>query len=186
MNIKKGKFTKPRGSAAQERARLEADFKRMTQSAGGRPDREPAGAQEPEARRKKRLKITAISVAAVLAVVVLGLSFFLWSYSRDDGLIFDNVYALNLNLSGMTQEQAAQALETQAQSLYGQSLVIHLQDRDLVLPPENTKVRLDAQAMAEAAYQYGRDGNMFDRARARSGGCPQHPHHGGGRFSDPG
>lgn len=52
MNIKKGKFTKPRGSAAQERARLEADFKRMTQSAGGRPDREPAGAQEPEARRK--------------------------------------------------------------------------------------------------------------------------------------
>ena len=100
MNIKKGKFTKPRGSAAQERARLEADFKRMTQSAGGRPDREPAGAQEPEARRKKRLKITAISVAAVLAVVVLGLSFFLWSYSRDDGLIFDNVYALNLNLSG--------------------------------------------------------------------------------------
>ena len=114
MNIKKGKFTKPRGSAAQERARLEADFKRMTQSAGGRPDREPAGAQEPEARRKKRLKITAISVAAVLAVVVLGLSFFLWSYSRDDGLIFDNVYALNLNLSGMTQEQAAQALETQA------------------------------------------------------------------------
>ena len=110
MNIKKGKFTKPRGSAAQERARLEADFKRMTQSAGGRPDREPAGAQEPEARRKKRLKITAISVAAVLAVVVLGLSFFLWSYSRDDGLIFDNVYALNLNLSGMTQEQAAQAL----------------------------------------------------------------------------
>ena len=57
MNIKKGKFTKPRGSAAQERARLEADFKRMTQSAGGRPDREPAGAQEPEARRKKRLKI---------------------------------------------------------------------------------------------------------------------------------
>ena len=71
MNIKKGKFTKPRGSAAQERARLEADFKRMTQSAGGRPDREPAGAQEPEARRKKRLKITAISVAAVLAVVVL-------------------------------------------------------------------------------------------------------------------
>ena len=153
MNIKKGKFTKPRGSAAQERARLEADFKRMTQSAGGRPDRAPAGAQEPEARRKKRLKITAISVAAVLAVVVLGLSFFLWSYSRDDGLIFDNVYALNLNLSGMTQEQAAQALETQAQSLYGQSLVIHLQDRDLVLPPQNTKVRLDAQAMAEAAYQ---------------------------------
>ena len=110
MNIKKGKFTKPRGSAAQERARLEADFKRMTQSAGGRPDREPAGAQEPEARRKKRLKITAISVAAVLAVVVLGLSFFLWSYSRDDGLIFDNVYALNLNLSGMTQEQAEKAV----------------------------------------------------------------------------
>ena len=109
MDIKKGKFTKPRGSAAQERARLEADFKRMTQAAGGTQGREPAGAREPEARRKKRLKITVISVAAVLAVVVLGLSIFLWNYSKDDGLIFDNVYALNVNLSGMTQEQAVQA-----------------------------------------------------------------------------
>lgn len=158
----------------------------MTQSAGGRPDREPAGAQEPEARRKKRLKITAISVAAVLAVVVLGLSFFLWSYSRDDGLIFDNVYALNLNLSGMTQEPGRPGPGDPGPkpvwTVPGDSPA----GRDLVLPPENTKVRLDAQAMAEAAYQYGRDGNMFDRGARPVGGCPQHPHHGGGRFSDPG
>ena len=168
MDIKKGKFTKPRGSAAQERARLEADFKRMTQAAGGAPNRESGKQQDTEAQRSKRRKVVVISVAAVLAVVVLGLAGFLWSYSRDDGLIFDNVYALNVNLGGMTQEQAAKALEEQAQTLYGQPLVIRLQDRDLVLTPENTKVRLDAQALAEAACQYGRDGNMFDRARARS------------------
>ena len=168
MDIKKGKFSKPRGSAAQERARLEADFKRMTQAASGAPGREPGKKQNAEAQRSKRRKVAVISVAAVLAVVVLGLAGFLWSYSRDDGLIFDNVYALNVNLGGMTQEQAAKALEEQAQTLYGQPLVIRLQDRDLVLTPENTKVRLDARALAEAACQYGRDGNMFDRARARS------------------
>jgi hypothetical protein len=108
MDIKKGKFTKPRGSAAQERARLEADFKRMTQAAGGAPNREPGKQQDTQAQRSKRRKVMVISVAAVLAVVVLGLAGFLWSYSRDDGLIFDNVYALNVNLGGMTQEQAGQ------------------------------------------------------------------------------
>ena len=162
-SYQKGKFAKPRASAAEERARLEADFKRMTHAANHEPEwEEDDGAQE--ARRKKRLKIAVISTACLLAVVLIGLGIFLWSYSRDDGLIFDNVYALDINLGGMSQEQATQVLEEKAQAVYGAPLTIQLQDRTLVLTPEETKAQLDAAALAEAACRYGRDGNMFDRA----------------------
>ena len=78
---------------------MAAEFQRFTQ-------------QEAEAERsggngKKKWMIALIAFCAVLAV---GIGVFLWIYSRDDGLIFDNVYALGIDLSGMTQEEAAQAL----------------------------------------------------------------------------
>ena len=150
IHIKKGKFAKPRASAAEERARLEADFKRMTHAANHEPEWEEDDEAQ-EARRKKRLKIAVISTACLLAVVLIGLGIFLWSYSRDDGLIFDNVYALDINLGGMSQEQATQVLEEKAQAVYGAPLTIQLQDRTLVLTPEETKAQLDAVALAEAA-----------------------------------
>lgn len=178
IHIKKGKFAKPRASAAEERARLEADFKRMTHAANHEPEWEEDDEAQ-EARRKKRLKIAVISTACLLAVVLIGLGIFLWSYSRDDGLIFDNVYALDINLGGMSQEQATQVLEEKAQAVYGAPLTIQLQDRTLVLTPEETKAQLDAAALAEAACRYGRDGNMFDRARP-VGSVSEYLHPGGG------
>lgn len=136
---------------------MAAEFQRFTQ-------------QEAEAERsggngKKKWMIALIAFCAVLAV---GIGVFLWIYSRDDGLIFDNVYALGIDLSGMTQEEAAQALAEKAEELYAQPLTIRLQDRSLVLTPADTGASLDAGAAAQAAFDYGRDGNMFQRARARS------------------
>ena len=143
-------FARVVGRVAEERARLEADFKRMTHAANHEPEWEEDDEAQ-EARRKKRLKIAVISTACLLAVVLMGLGIFLWSYSRDDGLIFDNVYALDINLGGMSQEQATQVLEEKAQAVYGAPLTIQLQDRTLVLTPEETKAQLDAAALAEAS-----------------------------------
>lgn len=161
--IKKGKFEQSRkNSAASERARLEADFKKMT---GDQPEADWENDTERGQRRKKRLLI---ALASFLGVLVVGIGVFLWSYSRDDGLIFDNVYVLDVNLGGMTQEQAEAAIADKARELYAQTLTIQLQDRNLVLTPEDTRAQVDAKAAAQAAFEYGRDGNMFDRARARS------------------
>lgn len=76
-------------------------------------------------------------------------------------MIFDNVYAWT-SIWALSQEQATQVLEEKAQAVYGAPLTIQLQDRTLVLTPEETKAQLDAAALAEAACRYGRDGNMFD------------------------
>lgn len=162
--IKKGKFEQPRKvSTAEERVRLEQEFRRMTgeEQVGEEPNDEPAHS----GNWKKKLLI---ALSAFLTVLLIGTGVFLWMYSRDDGLIFDNVYVMDVNLGGMTQEQAVEAIEKRAGELYAQSLTIQLQDRVLVLTPEDTGASLDAKAVAEAAFQYGRDGNMFQRAKARS------------------
>lgn len=109
-----------------------------------------------------------IALIAVIAVLVVAIGVFLFIYSRDDGLIFSNVYAMDVNLGGMTQQQAQAAIEERAEEVYSQSLTVKLQDRSLVLTPEATGAKLDAAALAEAAFNYGREGNMFQRAKARS------------------
>lgn len=125
-----------------------------------KPRRKAASA----AFRKKLL----IALVALIGAAAVGLGIFLWAYSRDDGLIFDNVYFMDRNLGGMTQQEAEAAIESRADELYSQSLTVELQDRSLVLTPENTKARIDSAAVAQAAFDYGRDGNMFQRAKARS------------------
>ncbi len=120
--------------------------------------------RKPEDVKKKVM----IAMIAVMLALVVGIGLFLWIYSRDDGLIFDNVYALDLELTGMTQEEAAAAIEQRAQELFGQDLTVELQDRTLVLVAEDTGASIDAQAIAQNAFNYGREGNMFQRAKARS------------------
>ena len=114
-----------------------------------------------------RKKVMIALIAAMLALVV-GVGVFLWIYSRDDGLIFDNVYALDLELSGMTQEEAEAAIAQRAQELFAQDLTVEFQDRTLVLVAEDTGASVDARAIAQNAFNYGREGNMFQRAKARS------------------
>lgn len=104
----------------------------------------------------------------VLLLIAFGVGAFLWILSRDDGLIYDNVYALGINLSGMTQEEAEKAVHDKAVSMYSNPLTITLQDRTLVISPSDAGADVDAAEIAKAAFEYGREGNMFERARARS------------------
>lgn len=119
-------------------------------------------------KKKDNRKKVAIGIIVVFLVLALGAGGFLLIYSRDDGLIFNNVYAMDVNLSGMTQDQAKGAIEQRAMEIYSRDLIIELQDRQLVLPAAKAGVTIDAAAIAQLAHDYGREGNMFDRARARA------------------
>lgn len=109
-----------------------------------------------------------MTALSLFLVVAFGIGAFLWFFSRDDGLIYDNVYALGVDLSGKTQEEAQLLIAEKAQEVYNRELTIQLQDRSIVLTPQDASVSVDAAAIAQTAYDYGRDGNMFQRARARS------------------
>ncbi len=114
---------------------------------------------------KKKLAIILVSC---LALVILATAAILWVCYRDDGLIFDNVFVMDTNLQGMTQQEAEAALREKTEKAYSQSLTIVLQDKTLVLTPEDYKAEVDVAGLAKAAYDYGREGNMFQRAKARA------------------
>ncbi len=127
---------------------------------------QPTRKRTTKARKKKRSFVGVL--VALLMVLIIGTGVFLWIYSRDDGLIFNNVYAMGVDLSGMTQEQVESSVEKRVSDVYSKDLVINLQDRKLVFTPEQIGVRVDSKAIAQAAFDYGREGNMFQRAKARS------------------
>lgn len=131
-----------------------------------------AGGQKPTASKKQKSNLTLkIGIACLTVVLVAAVAggVYLYKVSQDDGLIFNNVYAAGVNLGGMTQEEAEKALHEATDDTYTQqSMVIELQDRKLELKPEDTKAKLDVKALATAAQNYGRDGNMFARAKARA------------------
>lgn len=156
-----GKFSNDQ-TEGSERERLRAELQSLARQADGEPVA-PLGDQ-----RRKTPGAGWIVLLCLLLAAGVGTGVFLWSFSLDDGLIFDNVYAMGLNLGGMTRDQAQEALERRAEAVYGQPLTVQLPDRQLVLSPEEVHAQVDASAMAEAAFRHGRQGNLFQRARARS------------------
>ena len=121
--------------------------------------------------RRQRRKILLICVAALLAVALLAGGIFTWylfDSTKDDGRIFSNVWVQDVNLGGMTPEEATLALEQQLQPLLQQTLILQLPDTTLEFTPESTKVSLDISALVDAAYSYGRSGSRWQQAKARS------------------
>ena len=118
--------------------------------------------------KERRTFITVLALAAAI-VVVLGLSiWWFFDYTKDDGLIYPNVYVFGEDLGGMTPEAAAAALHAQTDDTYtAQNLIINLPDGSLTLTPAQTGVHLDVDALVQMAYGYGRSGNRWENAQAR-------------------
>ena len=159
-----------RGIIGMRRGKFEAGRNRSSGGAAYNHLEQQSGRKPQQSRKKKKTKIWPFVVGA-LAVVALAAGIFTAVSFRDDGKIFDNVYACGVNLGGMTQQEAEQALEQAVGDSYETTdLVIKMAEdgKELVFKPADTKVQFDAQAAAEAAYLYGRDGSIFAKARARS------------------
>ena len=119
-------------------------------------------------KSKKKLIIALASIAAVLLAALGGGIWWFMDYTADDGLIYNNVSAAGIDLSGMTLEQAKQALHSATDGTYSQQdLIVNLPDTTLVLTPADTKAQLDVDALADAALRYGREGNRWENTLAK-------------------
>lgn len=162
-----GKYDRPRENAEVDRA-----FRQVTNSPtqkNGTPPARKSAAQRKEAERKRRIII--ISVCAAVLVLLIGLiigMIVLAGSPKDDGRILSNVYAGNVNLSGMTLEEAKNALHLATDNTFSKTdMVVKLPDTSIVLSPEDTKAALDVDAVAQAAYDYGRTGSASDLKKAK-------------------
>ena len=113
--------------------------------------------------------IIGISIVAVLALIgmIIGLVVLLTPEKPDDRII-DNVYAGDINLGGMTQEEARNALHLATDNTYSvQDMVINLPDATLRLPPALTGAKLNVDAVVEEAFAYGRTGSEQEQEAVR-------------------
>ena len=105
----------------------------------------------------------------VLVFAIIGGTWWFLDYTKDDGLIYPNVYAFGVDLGGKTPEEAAAAIEeATADTFYTQSMTVQLPDCTLTLAPEQTGAGVDAQAIAQLAFAYGRGGNRWENTQAKA------------------
>lgn len=156
----KGKFQTPRTESGQAAGGQKTSASRPVKG-------ENRGCAAPKKKKKgKGGLIAAVCAAAVLILAVGGI--FVYDRISDDGLILDNVYAAGINIGNMSKEEAAAALSSAAEAYTAEKLTVNLPDCSLVLTPEQTKAALDVGALVEDAWNYGREGGVFARARARA------------------
>ena len=116
-------------------------------------------------KRRKRPLILAVLVLSV--VIALGTWWFL-DYTKDDGLIYPNVWVYGMNLGGQTVEDAAAALRLMDTDSYqSKSMTVNLPDRVVTFAPEQSGVKLDVDGLVQLCHQYGREGNRWQNTQAR-------------------
>ncbi|MBP3634554.1 MAG: VanW family protein [Oscillospiraceae bacterium] len=100
--------------------------------------------------------------AAVLALLIF-LGAFFWGKSlQNSGEIFPNVCVSGVNVGGMDQKAAEEALEESLAKTHAERiLTVQLPDRKLVFDPQSTNTPPDAEAMAAEAMAYGRSGGAL-------------------------
>lgn len=124
--------------------------------------------QSAQAKNRKIILISACSVAAVLLISAIISIWFFFGWPSDDGLILNNVMVSGINLGGMTQEQAKEALHNATDHTYTETdMVVQLPDVTLTFSPADTGAKLDVDAVVEAAYDYGRVGSYEEREAAK-------------------
>ena len=105
----------------------------------------------------------------VLVFAILGGTWWFFDYTKDDGLIYPNVYAFGVDLSGLTVEEAAAASEDATAGTFGvQDLTVQLPDTTLTLTADLLGVSADSQSLSQLAYAYGRDGSRWENTQARA------------------
>lgn len=164
-----------RGASRRENAEVDKAYRKVSGNA-----KRPTARQIAERKRAARnRKIAIISVCAVVLVVLIGLIVGMILYAnqpKDDGRILNNVFAGGVDLSGMTQEEARNALHLATDNTFSQKdMVIKLPDATITLSPDKTGAKLNVDKVVEAAYNYGRDGtNAENKKIQQSSATTQH------------
>ena len=162
-----GKFEKPRNqkpaqakpTAAQKHT---AKVTKAPQAPKAAQTYKAAPAAKPAKKKGgNKGKIAAITVATLAALVILGgLGYALMVHSSGD--ILPGVSVAGVDVGGMSREEAKAAVQQAVNATYGtETLTVTLPDRTLSFAPADTKASVDVDKAVEAAWNYGRDGGIF-------------------------
>lgn len=129
------------------------------------PVEEPPVPEKPKKTvSEKTLRIGRIVVGTVVAVAIIaisGLSIYTYKYPN---IFYGVKLASEYSLSGMTQEQAAQYIESDCQdTILNKDISVTGDGKEFTLHVADVAEQVDGEATAETAYLVGREGGYFRR-----------------------
>lgn len=112
----------------------------------------------------KKYVLACLCAAALLLIVGVVAIFVISTADPYDDKILDNVLIGDVDVGGLTKNQAIALLEdASSRTFESRDMVVNLGDTRVELSAFATKAALDAKAAAEAAYAYGRTGTQAER-----------------------
>lgn len=121
--------------------------------------------------RQRRIALMAVSLClcvVLVAAVATGI-FLLLRKPTDNGRILENVTVGGINIGGMTPDDARYALQlTIGADITNKDMMVALEYDTLVISAEEARIRLDIDALVEAAYSYGRTGSTLQQNLTRA------------------
>lgn len=118
---------------------------------------------------EKNRKAVLVALCAAALVLILGFMgiFFLSTSDPYDKTILNNVIIADINVGGMTKDEAVSAVKQATSHTYPVlDMVVDLAGKELRLSPADTGVSLDVNAAVDAAYDYGRTGTKAEKEQA--------------------
>jgi len=122
---------------------------------------------------KKKFGIAKALVAMLIVMMALVLTVGgFWFYKAYDQVynydkIYPGVTALDINLSGMTVEEATAVIEQYSDNYFsGKQITVVCGSDSVMISARDASVEVDAANIARLAYNYGRTGGFFKRYKA--------------------
>lgn len=118
---------------------------------------------------EKNRKVVLAALCAAALVLILGFMGIFFASTTDpyEKTILDNVIIADINVGGMTKEEAISAVKQATSHTYPVlDMVVDLAGKELRLSPADTGVSLDVKAAVNAAYEYGRTGTKAEKEQA--------------------
>ena len=123
--------------------------------------------RERERRRKIRIAAFLLVLAAVCGVAAI---VFFGGYQKvndyDENTVYPNIFVADVDLSGMTREEAAEAISRQSEKYFStRKITVSYQNREYDIAASDVAMSMDAEVAAAEAVAYGKDKGFFERSR---------------------
>lgn len=118
-------------------------------------------------RAKKRLIHLIIAVVVIVAAAVFLIFFFTGGFHKKRDQIADRVYIGAVDVGGMTEKDAKEAVETYVSGLASEKITLKASERSVDVQADQLGLSCkNAEELAKEALDYGQTGNLFERHKA--------------------
>ena len=156
-------WDRPHTEEEEEEEAIKEAFQQTAEKKQSRTHK-PKAPKERKPGNYKVLGILSGILVLILVLTAVGSMAFKHFMDPYDHRILAGVSISGVNVGGMTQKEAIQAVDSQViPQLSQKNMVVSLPEQTLTLSPESTNIRLDVKGAVKAAYRYGRTGSQEQR-----------------------